>query len=89
MSLPGNFPSAWTISHALHLEEPPFQITERQRAVIEQMIKDGTDPISFFCSVLRDESAPMEPRKEAARELKLYYHPRLAMMGPYLKRFAD
>jgi hypothetical protein len=69
--------------------EHPIKITEKQRVLIAQMIRDGTDPISFFCSVLRDESAPVEARKEAARELKPYYHPRLAMMGPYLKRFAD
>ena len=67
----------------------PIEITEKQRAMLARMLRDGTDPISFFCGVLRDESAPVEARKEAARELKPYYHPRLAMMGPYLKRFAD
>ena len=37
-----------------------------------EMLREGTDPTSFLCSVLRDESAPVEARKEAARELKAY-----------------
>jgi hypothetical protein len=36
---------------------------------------------------LEDESAPVEQRKDAAKTLRPYYHPRLARMGPLLKEF--
>ena len=64
------------------------KITDKHRAMFAEMLKEGTDPISFWCDVLSDESAPMWARKEAATELKPYYHPRLARMGPLLKRFS-
>jgi hypothetical protein len=34
-----------------------------------ELLKDGPDPIAFFCHLLADESAPIEERKEAARAL--------------------
>ena len=52
-----------------------------------ELLKDGPDPIAFFCHLLADESAPTEVRKEAARMLRPYYHPLLAQAGPYLERF--
>jgi hypothetical protein len=65
-----------------------INITAAHRAMFAEMLRDGTDPISFFCGVLRDESAPVEARKEAARELKPYYHRRLDGIGPLLERFS-
>jgi hypothetical protein len=50
---------------------------------------DEPDPITFFCRVLADESAPVEQRKAAAQALRPYYHPMLAQAGPYLERFLD
>ena len=44
-------------------------------------------PFGFLCDVLSNESAPDEERKEAAEELLPYYHPKLAKMGPVLRRF--
>ena len=43
------------------------KITDEHRAMFAEMLKEGTDPISFLCSVLSDESAPLDARKEAAR----------------------
>jgi len=65
-----------------------IKITEAHHAMFAEMLKEGTDPISFLCSVLRDESAPVWARKEAARDLKPYYHPRLDGIGPLLNRFS-
>jgi hypothetical protein len=45
-------------------------VTEKHREMFAEMLKEGTDPISFWCDVLSDESAPMWARKEAATELK-------------------
>ena len=45
------------------------------------LLKDGPDPIAFFCRVLADESAPVEERRDAAKQLMPYYHPLLAQMG--------
>ena len=64
-----------------------IEITEKHRAMCAEMLKEGTDPISFWCSVLSDESAPVKQRKAAAKELKPYYHARLATIGPLLERF--
>jgi len=52
-----------------------------------EMLKDGPDSIAFFCRVLADESAPVEERRDAAKQLKPYYHPLLAQMGSLLERF--
>jgi hypothetical protein len=46
-----------------------------------------TDPISFFCAVLRDETATSKERAYAAEQLLPYYHPELATIGPLLWRF--
>ena len=64
-------------------------ITEKHRAMFAEMLKEGTDPVSFWCSVLSDESAPMWARKEAATELKAYYHPRFEGMGALIERFGS
>jgi hypothetical protein len=62
-------------------------VTEKHREMFAEMLKEGTDPISFWCDVLSDESAPMWARKEAATELKAYYHHRLVGMGPLIEQF--
>jgi hypothetical protein len=59
---------------------------QRTRPFIE-LLKDGPDPIAFFCRVLADESAPVEERRDAAKQLKSYFHPLLAQMGSLLERF--
>ena len=63
------------------------ELTDAQRVAFVELMSTGNDPISFFCSVLADESAPMWARKDAAKELKAYYHPRLAQMGPLIEQF--
>lgn len=63
------------------------KITEKHRAMFAELLRTGNDPISFWCSVLSDENAPIEQRKDAARELKLYYHPRLDGMGALIEKF--
>ena len=63
------------------------KITDAHRVAFVELMSTGNDPISFFCSVLVDENAPMWARKDAARELKAYYHPRLVQMGPLIEQF--
>jgi hypothetical protein len=65
-----------------------YKFTDKHRATFDEMLKEGTDPISFWCDVLSDESAPRWARKEAATELKAYYHHRLVGMGPLIEQFA-
>ena len=55
---------------------------QRTRPFID-LLKDGPDPIAFFCRVLADESAPVEERRDAAKQLKAYYHPLLSQMGRF------
>ena len=69
------------------MRERKIEITEKHRAMFAEMLKEGTDPISFWCDVLSDEMAPMWARKDAAKELKAYYHPRLATMGSLIDQF--
>ena len=59
----------------------------RQQRVLAELRALGNDPISFFCTILADEKAPDRERTEAAEELLPYYHPKLAKMGPLLRRF--
>ena len=47
----------------------------------------GVDPIGFLCDVLSNECAPDHEREEAAEGLLPHYHPKLAKMGPLLRRF--
>jgi hypothetical protein len=49
----------------------------RQKALADLAV-DAKDPISFFCSVMRDETAPFEKREAAADRLLPYFHPKLA-----------
>jgi hypothetical protein len=42
------------------------------------MAINGKDPITFFSQILQDPNAPYQERKDAARELLPYYHPKLA-----------
>jgi hypothetical protein len=50
-----------------------------ERAKILAAIKaSGKDPVSFFADLLRNESAPLDLRFQAAKELAPYVHPRLA-----------
>ena len=64
-----------------------LKVTDKHWAMFAELLRTGNDPVSFFCSVLADEKASDERRREAAQELLPYYHPRLAKMGPLLRRF--
>ena len=50
---------------------------ERAR-VIAAIKASGADPVSFFADLLRNESAPLDLRFQAAKELAPYVHPRLS-----------
>jgi hypothetical protein len=49
----------------------------RERA-LSDLVVDAKDPVSFFSSIMQDESAPFEKREAAADRLLPYYHPKLA-----------
>ena len=49
----------------------------RQKA-LAALIVDAKGPVSFFTSIMRDETAPFEKREAAADRLLPYYHPKLA-----------
>lgn len=61
----------------------------QRRTPFTDLLKDGPDPIAFFCRLLADESAPIEKRKEAAKILRPYFHPLLAQMGPLIEEFQE
>ena len=46
----------------------------RERALAD-LVVDSKDPVSFFSSIMRDESAPFEKREAAADRLLPYYPP--------------
>ena len=68
---------------------PMDQVTDEHRAQLDELFRTGKDPISFFCDVLADESAPIRERREAAEKLKPLYHAKLATMGALIERFSD
>jgi len=39
--------------------------------------------------VLEDESAPLQQRRDAARQLKPYFHPRLATVGSLTELYGE
>jgi hypothetical protein len=45
--------------------------------VLATIKASGTDPISFFSDLLQNETAPLELRFQAAKELAPYVHPKL------------
>jgi hypothetical protein len=49
--------------------------------LLTELRVDGKDPVSFFSSILRNESAPLDLRFAAAKELAPYAHPKLAAVG--------
>src|SRR5262245_9262310 len=56
----------------------PNKITQAHRDIVEQLVVDKRDPLSFFLSILRSDNAPFEERKAAAREALPYCSPKLA-----------
>jgi hypothetical protein len=56
-------------------------------ATSARKVSGAVDPIGFLCDVLSNESAPDHEREEAAEGLLPHYHPKLAKMGPLLRRF--
>jgi hypothetical protein len=49
----------------------------RQKALAD-LVVDSKDPVSFFTSIMRDDTAPFEKREAAADRLLPYYHPKLS-----------
>jgi hypothetical protein len=49
----------------------------RQKALAD-LVVDSKDPVSFFTSIMRDETAPFEKREAAADRLLPYFHPKLS-----------
>jgi hypothetical protein len=56
---------------------PNKRTVERQRA-LDAIKASGKDPMSFFADLLRNETAPLELRFQAAKELAPFVHPKLA-----------
>jgi hypothetical protein len=53
---------------------PNKRTVERNRQLADLKVS-GQDPIAFFTSILRNESAPLDLRFQAAKELAPYVHP--------------
>ena len=66
-----------------------YRVTPDHGKLFAALMATGTDPISFFCDVLEDESAPLAQRRDAARQLKPYFHPRLATVGSLIELYGD
>jgi len=66
-----------------------YRITPDHRKLFAELMATGNNPISLFCDVLEDESAPLRQRRDAARQLKPYFHPRLAIVGPLIELYAE
>ena len=49
----------------------------REKALAD-LVVDAKDPVAFFSSIMRDETAPFEKREAAADRLLPYFHPKLA-----------
>jgi hypothetical protein len=55
---------------------PNKRTVERQQ-LLATIRASGRDPISFFSDLLQNETAPLELRFQAAKELAPYMHPKL------------
>jgi hypothetical protein len=66
-----------------------YKVTPDHRKLFAELMATGNDPISLFCDVLEDESAPLPYRRDAARQLKPYFHPRLATVGPLIELYLE
>ena len=56
---------------------PNKKTTERARLIADLRFS-GKDPVTFFAEILRNESAPLDLRFAAAKELAPFMHPKLA-----------
>lgn len=56
---------------------PNKRTVERQR-MLDKAKLDGTDPMSFAVSILRDPNMPFKERQWAAEQLFPYSHPKLS-----------
>jgi hypothetical protein len=56
----------------------PNKKTAERAKLLSALKVDGTDPVSFFASILKNEDAPLDLRFNAAKELAPYAHPKLA-----------
>lgn len=52
--------------------------TVERAKLFDQLKIRGKDPVSFFADILRNETAPLELRFAAAKELAPFMHPKLA-----------
>ena len=55
----------------------PNKRTLERQGLLATIRASGNDPISFFSDLLQNETAPLELRFEAAKELAPYVHPKL------------
>ena len=56
----------------------PNKKTAERAKLIEHLKFSGKDPVTFFAEILRNESAPLDLRFAAAKELAPFMHPKLA-----------
>ena len=66
-----------------------YRVTPDHQKLFAELMATGRDPISVFCAVLEDESAPLSERRDAARQLKPFFHHRLATLGPLIELYGD
>jgi hypothetical protein len=55
----------------------PNKKTAERHRILSELKVSGKDPVSFFAAILANESAPLDLRFQAAKELAPYVHPRL------------
>ena len=56
----------------------PNKKTAERAKLIADLRFSGKDPVTFFAEILRNESAPLDLRFAAAKELAPFMHPKLA-----------
>jgi hypothetical protein len=54
------------------------KVTLVREKALADLVVDSKDTVSFFTSIMRDETAPFEKREAVADRLLPYYHPKLA-----------
>jgi len=54
------------------------KVTLAREKALADLVVDSKDPVSFFLSVMRDDTAPFDRREAAADRLLPYFHPKLS-----------
>ena len=60
----------------------PNKRTVERQCALDAIKASGKDPISFFADLLRNETAPLELRFQAAKELAPFVHPSWLALRP-------